>query len=740
MIASKKLTLQKAKPKRETENPAFIGAGLGGHAQYGMSRDNLALYSSWSWACIDKIAENLSSLDVSITTTKGRDKDVREDVPADHWLTKLIEDPNPEFEPSAIWSLAARWFLINGNAYLYTPTYGEKTPQEIWVLPSNRVSVIPGGKGDPLVKGYIYYHEGQRFGIDASEVIHWKFLDPSSDQNTSFFQGRSPINAAHRAIEVDFNNQEFQARYLRNDALPAFVVTTDEQFDPNKMEAFKALWNETFLGATKAGKWGMLHPGMDIKVLPSNGRLEEMTLLDDMNRRRVCAIWGVSEMILTGDFNARATSETVYSEFHRGTVAPKAKRLAEAITRHARRYEFDTGLSVKFLPYQYIDPAEQRAERESWNQMGVPVNTLLEEAGKEPLPAEEEPNELRSTVGGAAGLQALQIAYSMGQVSREAVLANAEIMYGFEPSEAARLFPQALPTPTPTETIQVEEEIAEEEVDEPAPQAKQYRSIRRTPTEEKEAVLYAYWKRYDTLAEKSADILKGQVAKGFKELEKAVLASIPEKGYTQKKESDTELFDIKEWEARFAELTSEEIARLLIRIAAEAMEDLGSNLDDYEDSFSKKSKDALTESTSKITTTVGTAHKELEELLKANRREPPEKVRELIQNKFNHYTKAGAERVARTTATFTTNRSQQDAWETLEEEDETIERIDRIWLTQGDGKVRPSHSAANGQVADKDGNFHVGGSTMSHPGAGGSGAEAVNCRCVTRPRIRRVKD
>lgn len=59
--------------------------------------------------------------------------------------------------------------------------------------------------------------------------------------------------------------------------------------------------------------------------------------------------------------------------------------------------------------------------------------------------------------------------------------------------------------------------------------------------------------------------------------------------------------------------------------------------------------------------------------------------------------------------------------------------LQRAWVTQRDGKVRPSHQALDGQVRRIDEPFVIGFATAMHPGAFSSPGESVNCRCFTRP-------
>lgn len=63
----------------------------------------------------------------------------------------------------------------------------------------------------------------------------------------------------------------------------------------------------------------------------------------------------------------------------------------------------------------------------------------------------------------------------------------------------------------------------------------------------------------------------------------------------------------------------------------------------------------------------------------------------------------------------------------------TVEET-KMWVTMGDGKVRPAHRAANGQEVPIDTPFQVGTSLLRHPGDSSLGADAgqvCNCRCAT---------
>jgi SPP1 gp7 family putative phage head morphogenesis protein len=85
-----------------------------------------------------------------------------------------------------------------------------------------------------------------------------------------------------------------------------------------------------------------------------------------------------------------------------------------------------------------------------------------------------------------------------------------------------------------------------------------------------------------------------------------------------------------------------------------------------------------------------------------------------------------AERVARTEMTAAANQGSVESFKQAE-----IEM--KAWYTALDGRERPSHAAAHGQIRKTGELFEVGFDKMEAPGQGSSARENVNCRCVVLP-------
>ena len=232
-----------------------------------------------------------------------------------------------------------------------------------------------------------------------------------------------------------------------------------------------------------------------------------------------------------------------------------------------------------------------------------------------------------------------------------------------------------------------------------------------------------YWKRYDDIANKYADKLQTQIAGVYERLGEEVRKSGKVKAYQQTK-ADGDLFDVEFWKKELVRRTGKELNQYIVTIIENALKDVSLNYDDLSNEFDRVLQLQLKLSTEKITTSVDTVKDELETFLKDNTNLSTEELTAGIQQKFTFYTEGGAKRIAQTTSNFAKGAAKKEAWEDV--------GFKRKWLSQRDGKVRPAHAAADGQL-EKNGMFTVGGEVMAHPCGGGIAGNNINCRCDTFP-------
>lgn len=90
-----------------------------------------------------------------------------------------------------------------------------------------------------------------------------------------------------------------------------------------------------------------------------------------------------------------------------------------------------------------------------------------------------------------------------------------------------------------------------------------------------------------------------------------------------------------------------------------------------------------------------------------------------------------ARRIVRTEA----HRAQQTGRLKSIEQAEKYVDIERVWDSALDGGTRDSHRMLDGQIADENGMFSIGGMEAEAPGMFGDPAEDINCRCSVRAQV-----
>src|SRR6056300_853315 len=102
----------------------------------------------------------------------------------------------------------------------------------------------------------------------------------------------------------------------------------------------------------------------------------------------------------------------------------------------------------------------------------------------------------------------------------------------------------------------------------------------------------------------------------------------------------------------------------------------------------------------------------------------------ILRQKFGQYSKSQAERLIRTESTNAANIA------TLQSATDMFgqDNLQKEWMTAVDGRERPAHRGADGQIVDFKERFLVGGEQLFNPGdPAGSAKNVVNCRCSTAP-------
>ena len=308
----------------------------------------------------------------------------KEEISNAHWVSRLLQNPNPFFTYSQLITFLEQWLCINGNAFIWTPTLGHDVPLQMWILNPTRMKVIKGGNN--FIEGYVYnsIKDGQIY-IHENEMIHLAKVNPAGLREEivgmNIF-GTGLVTAALQYAAIDNEVGKYLLRLLANNAVPPLVASIAEDMDADEWSNMRNQWNER-LPNYKLN--ALLTNGMSISLPPESQISISYESISKDVRSQIAQVFGVPTGMLTGEYQNRATAEVQYAVFRQQTIYPESNYIAEELTRHFQRFEDD--IIVESLPYEFIDIEKQIKQEEFEIKYGIStINDIRGKRGYDKLP------------------------------------------------------------------------------------------------------------------------------------------------------------------------------------------------------------------------------------------------------------------------------------------------------------------------------------------------------------------
>lgn len=245
-----------------------------------------------------------------------------------------------------------------------------------------------------------------------------------------------------------------------------------------------------------------------------------------------------------------------------------------------------------------------------------------------------------------------------------------------------------------------------------------------------------FWRNYDGLTTKNQIDISAVVSRAINEVETQVLNNIDAGQYA--------MFDV-----AISEKTTERINAACNdaakRTAEQLAKDLEGNAVPLTGPYGQSIAELGTQTAAKIEESLNVITDDVRKVITANAQKDKNELRAILSARFKSvYSESRLKAIANTTAASVTSGSQLATYKRL--------GYNYIWLTEQDGRVRPSHALMEGRVVGSDGYFEVpivkitknpdgseqeqiiGYERTERPlGDGLSASGAVNCRCQLFP-------
>jgi HK97 family phage portal protein len=317
--------------RKASATGALVAFQSGGRAAWS-PRDTVSLTRSGfcgnpvGFRAVKLIAEAAAALPLVVQDAERRY--------AEHPLADLLARPNAGQGRAELLEALYGQLLLSGNGYLEAVAGSAAWPQELHVLRSDRMSVVPGADGWPVAYDYALGGRSHRFAVEegASPICHIRNFHPQDDH-----YGFSPLQAAATALDVHGAASRWSKALLDNAARPSGAIVYRGAEGEGKLsdDQYDRLLGEMELhhqGARNAGRPMLLEGGLDWKPMGFSPADMEFQKTKESAAREIALAFGVPPMLLGIPGEATyANYQEAHRAFYRLTVLPLAARVTASL-------------------------------------------------------------------------------------------------------------------------------------------------------------------------------------------------------------------------------------------------------------------------------------------------------------------------------------------------------------------------------------------------------------------------
>jgi HK97 family phage portal protein len=244
-------------------------------------------------------------------------------------------------------------------------------PEEIHVLRSDRVSLVPGPDGWPVAYDYSVGGRKHRFDVagPVDAICHIKSFHPQDDH-----YGLSPLQAAAVALDVHNSASAWSKALLDNAARPSGAIVYrgadgQAQLSSEQYDRLIAEMEAHHQGARNAGRPMLLEGGLDWKPMGFSPSDMEFQKTKEAAARDIAIAFGVPPMLMgiPGDATY-ANYQEANRAFYRLTVLPLATRVTAAVSHWLSTH---LGAPVELRPDLDQVPALAAERDQQWARVGA---------------------------------------------------------------------------------------------------------------------------------------------------------------------------------------------------------------------------------------------------------------------------------------------------------------------------------------------------------------------------------
>lgn len=304
----------------------------------------------------------------------------------EHPFLDLMKNVNPFMNGSDLREITSIFMDLTGEAYWYIVRNNLGVPAELWPIPAQFVTPIPGKSLSEFIVGYRYERGSVKQDLPIEDIIPFSFPNPRNP-----YAGFSCVQGVADAIYVNSEINTYVEAMFVNKARPGGVFTSEIGLSQPELDRAKVELKEKYAGARKAGKSIFLPPG--IKYERDYVTPDEMAYIGGkkITREEICIAFGVPISVLVSTDVNRANAESGDYRHAKNGVLPRLRKIEEKINERLLPL-FDPKLFCAFDNPIKDDRAIVLAENTGYVNAGVlTLNEVRSDLGKEPVEGGDEP-------------------------------------------------------------------------------------------------------------------------------------------------------------------------------------------------------------------------------------------------------------------------------------------------------------------------------------------------------------
>lgn len=310
-----------------------LGVGFiehGSKIDYKTVSDRLiAAFYGWTYVNVDRLAEAVSKIEFELYSMKFVKGEAEFNQIHQHEVLDLLDRFNPFTTTTDAIYLMETFLELAGDTFLLLD---KPKPTNLFILPSDKVTVIPGGPGDKYqIKRYEYDDQVEGDNVHeeypADLVIQIKKPNPSNP-----YRGKSTVEAAATAIDTSNLMDEFFKMFFKNGAVPGVAFSSDSRISPDDLKRIEQQFKAKHGGVRNAFKALVLGGGLKPVPMQQSGREMQMLELEQALRDKIMVHFGNTKASLGLDDEVnRAAGETLMTSWKQHVIKPKMQRICDAL-------------------------------------------------------------------------------------------------------------------------------------------------------------------------------------------------------------------------------------------------------------------------------------------------------------------------------------------------------------------------------------------------------------------------